>query len=284
MTATEPGKLFIVSTPIGNLDDITPRALNTLKSVDLVAAEDTRHTSKLFHHFGIQTPIISLHEHNEGERSHKIVERLETGQQVALVSDAGTPLVSDPGYFLVSSVAKKGIEIVPVVGACALIAALSVSGLSTDRFTFEGFLPAKTSQRKKKLDLLAKETRTLIFYESKHRLSDCLSDMSEVFDSERLAVLCRELTKAYETVYRGTLKNLWQLSAEGSGLKGEFVIVVQGFVEPEPSENTIDDEALQWLSCLVKELPVKKAASIVASRTIYSKNQLYKLALERFNP
>ena len=228
-SASPGGTLFVVATPIGNLADLSPRALATLKSVAAVCAEDTRHTRQLLAHYGVEKPLLALHEHNEGEIADKLVARLVAGESLALVSDAGTPLVSDPGYRLVRAARAAGIKVSPIPGASAVIAALSVAGLASDRFVFEGFLPAKAAARRERLALLASEPRTLVFYESAHRIEDSLADMASAFGVERPAVLARELTKLFETVLDGTLADVRaQVAADPNQRRGEFVVIVQG--------------------------------------------------------
>lgn len=273
-----PGVLYVVATPIGNLDDISPRALKVLAEVDLVAAEDTRHSGNLLGHFGIKTPLVSLHEHNEAERADWLIAKLKQGKCVALVSDAGTPLISDPGFDLVRAARRAGITVSPIPGACALVAALSVSGLPTDRFVFEGFLPAKSAARRERLALLSAETRTLVFYESVHRLPESLQDMAAVFGSGRTAVLARELTKLHEGVREAPLADLaeWARSDANAG-KGEVVLLVAG---ASAGAGGSDADAERVLKALLKELPVKQAASLAAEITGLKKNALYERALE----
>jgi 16S rRNA (cytidine1402-2'-O)-methyltransferase len=224
-----PATLHVVATPIGNLGDRTPRALETLRTVAAICAEDTRHTRQLLAHFGIDKPLVALHEHNEDALAQRLVARLLAGESLALVSDAGTPLVSDPGFRLVGAARAAGIKVSPVPGACAFIAALSVAGLPSDRFVFEGFLPAKAAARRERLQQLAGEVRTLAFYESSHRIQDTLADLAQVFGPARPAVIARELTKLFETVLDGTLGELHAaVSADANQRKGEFVVLVQG--------------------------------------------------------
>ena len=224
-----PGTLYVVATPIGNLADLTPRAREVLASVALIAAEDTRHTRQLLQSCGIGTALTSLHEHNEAHKSAELVARLARGESIALVSDAGTPLVSDPGFDLVAAARREGIAVVAIPGACAAIAALSIAGLPTDRFAFEGFLPAKTAARSERLERLAREERTLIFYEAPHRLAEVLRDMARIFGAERRASISRELTKRFETTYSGTLAELNEAAERDSDMtRGELVIVVSG--------------------------------------------------------
>ena len=229
MAVTQAGTLYVVATPIGNLGDIGGRAREVLAAVDAVCAEDTRHTRQLLGALGIERPLLALHEHNEGEVAWKLVERLRAGDTLALVSDAGTPLVSDPGYRLVREVRAAGLRVSPVPGACAAIAALSVAGLPSDRFCFEGFLPAKSGARRERLEALVGEMRTLVFYESSHRIEESLRDFVAVFGGEREAVLARELTKLFETVLGDTLGALAdRVAADDNQRKGEFVLVVRG--------------------------------------------------------
>jgi 16S rRNA (cytidine1402-2'-O)-methyltransferase len=230
MSATPAsGRLYVVATPIGNLEDISQRALRVLAEADVVAAEDTRHSRALLARHGVDRPLLALHEHNEEQQARRLVERLCVGESVALISDAGTPLLSDPGYRLVGLAAEAGIEVVAVPGASAVTAALSISGLPTDRFAFEGFLPARGAARRKALDHLRSETRTLVFFESSHRIADCLQDLAAEFGAERRAAVCREMTKQFETVLRGSLGELRQRVADDPDQRrGEFVLVVAG--------------------------------------------------------
>lgn len=272
------GTLYVVATPIGNLGDMTARAIAVLQQVDLIAAEDTRHSGPLLQHFGITTACIACHDHNERQIAAGLVERIQSGESVALISDAGTPLISDPGYLLVRTAREAGVPVVPVPGASAMIAALSVSGLPSDRFSFEGFLPAKSSARRQRLQALADEGGTLIFYESTHRIEESLADMAEVFGPERYVVIAREITKRFETVYGDTLAKLiaW-VEADSNQCKGEFVVLVHGAEEPETRE--IDAEAERVLKLLLEELPVKQAAALAAKITGAKKNALYQFAL-----
>lgn len=271
--------LYCVATPIGNLGDISVRALDTLRHVDRIYAEDTRVTRKLLTHFGIQNTLASLHDHNEQGRVQQVIDELQQGQTIALVSDAGTPLISDPGYHLVRDVAAAGFQIVAIPGASAVITALSVAGLPTDRFVFEGFLPAKAAARRKHLEALQHETRTMVFYESSHRIGDLLMDMAAVWGAERELVLARELTKLYESVYRGSVAELQTAMQQDDNMrKGEFVVMVAGAeVQTDDAQTSLDTDAL--LSTLLEELPVKPAAKIAAKLTGQGKNQLYRRAM-----
>nr|WP_232244947.1 16S rRNA (cytidine(1402)-2'-O)-methyltransferase [Pseudomonas citronellolis] len=272
--------MYVVATPIGNLDDISARALRTLREVALIAAEDTRHSIRLLQHFGIETPLAACHEHNEREQGGRFITRLLAGDDVALVSDAGTPLISDPGYHLVRQARAAGIRVVPVPGACALIAGLSAAGLPSDRFVFEGFLPARTAGRKARLEALREEPRTLIFYEAPHRILECIQDMVEVFGEARQAVLARELTKTFETLKGLPLGELrdW-VAADANQQRGECVLLLAGWEAPE--EEGIDAESLRVLDLLLAELPVKRAAALAAEITGVRKNLLYQAALVR---
>ncbi len=275
------GILYVVATPIGNLDDISARALKVLRGVALIAAEDTRHSIRLLQHFGIATPLAACHEHNERDEGGRFLARLQAGEDVALISDAGTPLISDPGYHLVRQVRAAGIAIVPVPGPCALIAALSAAGLPSDRFIFEGFLPAKAVGRRARLELLKEESRTLIFYEAPHRILECLEDLQAVFGGERMAVLARELTKTFETLKGLPLAQLhaW-VAADSNQQRGECVVLVAGWQAPEGDE-ALSAESLRVLELLLQEMPLKRAAALAAEITGVRKNLLYQVALER---
>ncbi len=271
------GALYVVATPIGNLGDISQRAIEVLSGVALVAAEDTRHSGKLLHHFGIKTPAMALHDHNERTVSESIVARLLSGEAVALVSDAGTPLISDPGYHLVTQARAAGCRVIPVPGASALLAALSASGLPSDRFIFEGFLPAKAGAREARLQQLQGEHRTLVFYEAPHRIVASIAAMAAVFGTDRQAVIARELTKTFETIHGDTLAGLsdWLLS-DANQQRGEFVVMVGG----APFEDQlINAEAERVLRLLLDEVPLKQAAALAAKITGVKKNLLYQFAL-----
>lgn len=272
------GILYVVATPIGNLGDMTPRAREVLARVDFIAAEDTRHSGRLLSHFQIDTPTLALHEHNERDLAPRIVERMVAGESIALVSDAGTPLVSDPGFHLVRLAREHGVKVVPVPGVSAAMAALSVSGLPSDRFVFEGFLPAKSGARKQRLELLAAEERTLIFYEAPHRILDTLTDMAAVFGAGRHAVLARELTKTFETVRGDGLGALAEwVRGDANQQKGEMVLLVEGAPGGETSAN--EAEARRILKLLIEELPLSQASALAAKITGLNKKPLYKLGL-----
>lgn len=273
------GILYIVATPIGNLQDITQRALDTLAKVDLIAAEDTRHSGLLLNHYGIKKPFFALHDHNEQQKAELLVGKLQQGQHIALISDAGTPLISDPGFHLVRQCRQAGIRVVPIPGACAAITALCASGIASDRFCFEGFLPAKSKARCDKLQTLSQEPRSLIFYESTHRILDTLTDMARVFGGERYVVLAREITKTWETIAGDKLAPLIEwLQQDSNRTKGEMVLIVEGYENVDEGE--FDPIALKALALLQQELPLKKAAAIVAELYGYKKNALYQYGLE----
>ena len=275
--AVESGALYVVATPIGNLEDIGARALRVLREVDCIAAEDTRHTGQLLRHFGIETPLLSLHEHNERARLEQVIARLREGQSIALVSDAGTPLISDPGFPLVRELRRQGMAVIPVPGPSSLLAALSVAGLPTDRFAFEGFLPAKSAARRERIRALAREERTLVFFEASHRIAETLADMAALFGAQRPAVVARELTKRFEEVRGATLSDLLNgLETDANRQKGEFVLLVQG--APAASEaDTPDNRRL--LAALLAELSTSRAVVVAAQLTGLPKKPLYALAL-----
>lgn len=276
---TEVPTLYIVPTPIGNLGDITQRAIEVLSNVDLIAAEDTRHTGKLLSHFNIQTKTYALHDHNEQQKAQVLVDKLLAGHSIALVSDAGTPLISDPGYHLVTQCRQAGVKVVPLPGACAVITALSASGLPSDRFSFEGFLPAKSKGRKDKFLEIAKVERTCVFYESPHRILDSLADMLEILGPEREVVLARELTKTFETIQGMPLGELVEwVKADENQQRGEMALLIHGYRTTE--EDTLPEEATRTLTILTKELPLKKAAALAAEIYNLKKNALYKWGLE----
>ena len=274
------GTLYIVATPIGNLQDITQRALAIFAEVDLIAAEDTRHSGLLLSHYGIKKPFFALYDHNEQQKADLLVEKLRAGTNIALISDAGTPLISDPGFHLVRKCRQAGVKVVPLPGACAAITALCASGIASDRFCFEGFLPAKSKARRDRLQNLQKEDRTLIFYESTHRILDTLADVEELFGVERYVVLAREITKTWETISGDSVGNLrrW-LSEDANRTKGEMVLIVEGCIET--GETEFSPEAVKALKLIAAELPLKKAAAIVAELYGYKKNALYQFGLEK---
>jgi 16S rRNA (cytidine1402-2'-O)-methyltransferase len=285
MRIANAGRLYVVATPIGNLGDLAPRAREVLAECALIAAEDTRHTGALLRHFGIQTAMLSLHDHNELQRTPELIAKLESGASIALVSDAGTPAISDPGFDLVRAAAAAGIEIVAVPGPCAAVAALSIAALPTDRFCFEGFLPARRAARRARLEELAAEPRTLVFYESPHRVREMLEDCAASLGAARSATLAREITKLHETAYRGSLAQLAQRAAEEADLgRGEIVLVVAG-AAPRASagEGGADGHggALdRVLGPLLAELPLKQAARLAAQIAEVRDNEAYKRALQ----
>ncbi|GGK76958.1 16S rRNA (cytidine(1402)-2'-O)-methyltransferase [Amphritea balenae] len=272
--------LYVIATPIGNLEDMTPRALRILESVALIAAEDTRHSGRLLSHFNIKTPMIAVHDHNERQQQQKIIEKLQQGLDIALISDAGTPLISDPGFVLVREVRAAGFNVVPVPGCCAMVAALSAAGVPSDRFAFEGFPPAKSQQRLNFFSGLAAETRTLMFYESPHRILDSLAAVVEAFGADRPIVIARELTKTFETFIAGTAAEvLSKVEADPNQRKGEFVLMVEG--APEIDDSDLDSHASEVLDILLAELSVKQASALAAKITGVKKKVLYQAALDR---
>lgn len=273
MPSVEPGCLWVVATPIGHRDDLSARAINTLRAVAVVAAEDTRHSRPLLVHHQIDTPMIALHEHNERDAVEAIVRRMQDGDSVALISDAGTPLISDPGFRLVRAARAAGLRCIPVPGACAAIAALSVAGLPSDRFVFEGFLPPKAAARRSRLLELAGDARTLIFYESSHRVAESLADMRDVFGAQREAVLARELTKMFETVLGKPLAELAaQVAEDPDQQRGEHVILVAGRGEQTDAKLA---EGQRVFAILRAELPPAKAAKLAAAISGASRKELY---------
>jgi len=267
--------LYVVATPIGNLEDISYRAVRILSEVDLVAAEDTRHSALLLSHYGIKTPMQALHEHNEEQVTGRILERITSGQAIALISDAGTPLISDPGYRLVRAAREAGLPVYSVPGPSAVTAALSIAGLPPDHFVFEGFLPSKTAARKKTLKQLCRETRTLVVFESSHRIEAAINNMAEIFGPQRLAAVCRELTKKFETVLRAPLAEIAEkLASDKNQTRGEFVIVVAGY-EASADESMAD--AQMMASALLEYLPASQAARVAAKLNDVSRRELYRL-------
>ncbi|TAK74428.1 MAG: 16S rRNA (cytidine(1402)-2'-O)-methyltransferase [Gammaproteobacteria bacterium] len=280
MQKDRTGTLYVVATPIGNLQDITLRAIEVLKTVDRIAAEDTRHAAPLLKHYSIAKPMFSLHEFNEREQLKLVLEYLAQGESIALISDAGTPLISDPGFPLLREAKACGVKVVPIPGPCAAIAALSAAGLPTDRFTFEGFLPAKSEARRHRLNTLLHETRTMIFYEAPHRLLSTLEALRDVFGAERKATVARELTKIHESVLTNHLQNLLdRYTAHPLEQRGEVVIVVQGCDEEMSETKEVIPEEV--LDILLEVLPVKQAAALASKITGQRKNVLYEMALAK---
>ncbi|TCZ84571.1 16S rRNA (cytidine(1402)-2'-O)-methyltransferase [Lysobacter sp. N42] len=268
-----PGTLHVVATPIGNLADLSPRALDTLRTVDAICAEDTRHTRQLLAHFGVEKPLIALHQHNEDAQAGQLVARLREGQSLALVSDAGTPLVSDPGFRLVRAAREAGLRVSPVPGPCAAIAALSVAGIASDRFVFEGFLPAKAGARRERLSQLAAETRTLIFYESAHRIEETLADFAAAFGPQRPLVLARELTKLFETVLDGPVERVREVvGADANQRRGEFVLIVEGAGEDADARIA---EGRRLYARLCEYLKPSQAAKLAAELSGAPRKALY---------
>lgn len=275
-------QLFVVATPIGHLDDMTYRAIDILKSVALIAAEDTRQSAQLLKHYNITTPLTACHEHNENNKIDRLLERLLAGENIALISDAGTPLISDPGFKLVRAAQEHGIRVVPVPGACAAIAALSAVGLPSDRFSFQGFLPSKSSQRLNQLEKLKDETQTLIFYEAPHRILDSIQDMATVFGADRPVGFAREITKAFETIKKMTLGELATFITQDSHQqKGEIVVVVGGAVQQKDLEQ---EQLDQLLTRLLQDVSVKAAAQLASDLTGVKKKIAYQRALELQDP
>lgn len=280
MEGTRHGTLWVVATPIGNLDDFAPRAIAVLKRVAVVAAEDTRHSQVLLARFAIATPAVAYHEHNERTMSDKLVARLLAGEDVALVSDAGTPTLSDPGYRLVRAAREAGVRVSTVPGPSAAVAALSVSGLASDRFVFEGFLPARGAARRARLEALRDDERTLVFYEAKHRIEETLADLVEAFGGERRAAIARELTKLHETVLDGTLAALAErVAGDAEQRLGEFVLVIAGAAGTD-DEARRQREGERVFAMLAKELPAGKAAKLAAAITGAKRNALYRTGAE----
>lgn len=272
------GSLYVVATPIGNLGDMSSRAVEILSEVDVIAAEDTRHSLPLLRHFGITTPCIAYHEHNERQLSPELIERLLGGESIALISDAGTPLISDPGYHLVTQARQAECRVIPIPGPNALISALSVAGLPTHQFIFQGFLPARSAQRKQCLDALRDATATLVFYESPHRILASLRDMIEIFGADRQAVIAREMTKIHETIYDAALADLYQwVSGQKEQQKGEIVIIVHGAPETARDEDHVEYQHV--LKILLEEMPLKQAVSVATRITGAKRNLLYELAV-----
>lgn len=277
------GILYLVATPIGNLDDFSQRAVETLRAVDVIAAEDTRHSRSLLTRHGIGTPMVSLHEHNEARASAMLVERLLGGASVALISDAGTPLISDPGLPLVRQARQQGVRVTPIPGPCAAIAALSASGLAVDRFAFEGFLPRSSAQRRHLFESLLGDRRTLIFFESSHRIRETVQDLASVFEPSRRLVIARELTKLHETIVEARLGEADRLFADPNMVKGEFVLVVEGTRDEQPGDELTPEEE-RILKVLLDECSVKTASALAARITGSRREAFYRRALELNRP
>jgi 16S rRNA (cytidine1402-2'-O)-methyltransferase len=278
--AAQTGRLAVISTPIGNLGDLSPRARDELAAAELIAAEDTRRTGQLLTTLGLSRPLLSLHEHNESERIVELLEKLRAGARIALVSDAGTPLLSDPGFELVRRVAEEGIPVVAVPGPSAITAALSIAGLPTERFSFEGFLPARLAERRGRIAELSSETRTLVFFEAPHRITESLEDLASGFGASRRAAVARELTKVFETVYRGTLADLAvQARGDANFARGEITVVVEG-APRAVAEDAPRAQLDATLIVLLAELAPSKAASLAAKLTGAKRNDAYARALE----
>ncbi|MGA7799759.1 MAG: 16S rRNA (cytidine(1402)-2'-O)-methyltransferase [Gammaproteobacteria bacterium] len=275
----EKGALYVVATPIGNLDDMSRRAVDVLAGVDRIAAEDTRRSRRLLDHYGIATPMVAVHEHNEQRVLGSLLQQLHDGRTLALISDAGTPLISDPGFALVRAARQDGIRVIPIPGPSAVVCALSAAGLPTDRFVFEGFLPARSAGRRGRLQALADEPRTVVFYEASHRIVDTLDDLVDIFGAAREALVARELTKTFETIRSGPLAELaaW-VRSDPDQQKGEFVLVIHGATPPGSGE--LDSEARRVVDLLLEELPVKQAAALAARITGVARNRLYAYALQ----
>ncbi len=271
------GVLYVVATPIGNLGDITQRAIDILKSVSLVAAEDTRTANKLFNLLGFKQTCMSYHEHNEDKQIAAITRLLDQGQSLALISDAGTPLISDPGFPLINKLRQLDYTVVPIPGASAIITALSVSGIATDRFSFEGFLAPKPLARQKQINALKRESRTMVFYESCHRIVAAINDLESILGGDRRATICRELTKKFETIKHGTLDDLSEWVKQSNQQKGEFVLVISGF---EGTVNADEQSSREIISVLLNYLPPSQAAAAAAQITGQKKKQLYQIALQ----
>lgn len=275
-TSVGQATLYIVATPIGNLGDMVPRAVSVLQSVALIAAEDTRHSRRLLDHFNIATRCVAYHDHSTPHELAALLDQLRAGASIALISDAGTPLISDPGYRLIDAALSEGFNVIPIPGACAAIAALSAAGMPTDRFVFEGFLPAKSQARRQRLQELMRERRTLVFYEAPHRLFEALKDFVDIFGDARIAVLARELTKLHETIRRAPLSELCEWAIANEQNRGECVLIVHG----DESEQAVDAEAERILRVLLEELSVKQASALAAKITGLKKNDLYQQALD----
>ena len=274
------GSLYIVATPIGHLADISLRAIDVLKNVDLIAAEDTRNSKKLLNEYSIQTKMTAYHEHNEDKKSATLLEKLSSGSSIALISDAGTPLINDPGYSLVQKAHAMNISVVPIPGACALITALSSSGLATARFSFEGFLPRTSSARRTALDVYLKDPKTLVFYESSHRIVATLDDIQAVFEPTRKMAIARELTKSFETIVSGSVESvIEQAQADNNMQRGEFVVLVEGVQKKANKSAELSDASISTLTVLLQECSLKTAVKLAVELTGEPKKALYSLAL-----
>jgi 16S rRNA (cytidine1402-2'-O)-methyltransferase len=271
------GALYIVATPIGNLEDLSPRAISVLKHVDLIVAEDTRHSKPMLNQFGIETKIRAYHDHNEREQTPKLIELLQQGHSIALISDAGTPLICDPGYHLLGAAHAEKIKVIPVPGASAMVSALSASGFSAEKFIFEGYLPVKQVARQTRMQALQTEARTMVFHEVPHRIINFMEDSIDCFGASRQAVIAKEITKLHETIYRDSLENilLW-LKEDAVRCKGEFVVVIQG----EKTDQFDSAEAKRILQILLKDHSVKDAVKLATEILNGKKNELYKIAMD----
>jgi len=280
MMSNAKGSLYIVATPIGHLADISLRAIDVLKNVDLIAAEDTRNSKKLLNEYSIQTKMTAYHEHNEDKKSATLLEKLSSGSSIALISDAGTPLINDPGYSLVQKAHAMNISVVPIPGACALITALSSSGLATARFSFEGFLPRTSSARRAALDVYLKDSKTLVFYESSHRIVATLDDIQAVFEPTRKMTIARELTKSFETIVSGSVEDvIAQAQADNNMQRGEFVVLVEGVQKKANKSAELSDSSISTLTVLLQECSLKTAVKLAVELTGEPKKALYSLAL-----
>lgn len=275
------GILYIVATPIGNLADISLRALEVLNSVSLIAAEDTRNSKVLLNHHAIQTPMTAYHEHNEDRKTSFLLDKLAAGESIALISDAGTPLINDPGYSLVEQAKQADLQVMPIPGACAIIAALSASGIATDRFSFEGFLPRTSSARQTVFEGYQKRQGTLIFYESSHRIAKCMADVLAVYPPTHRMSIARELTKTYETIVTGTVEEVNERLVSDSNMqRGEFVVLIEGFDKKQHKGEGLSEEDIAVLKTLISECSVKTAVKLAVQLTGQSKKLLYTAALE----
>jgi 16S rRNA (cytidine1402-2'-O)-methyltransferase len=279
--SNDKGILYIVATPIGHLSDISIRALDVLSTVDLIAAEDTRNSKVLLNHHAITTPMTAYHEHNEDSKRKFLLEKLNANLSIALISDAGTPLINDPGYSLVEAVKNAGFRVVPIPGACAITTALSASGVATDRFSFEGFLPRTSNARKAVFESYLKQQGTLVFYESSHRIVKCMSDVVAVYESSRKMSIARELTKTFETIETGTVEELCERVVSDSNMqRGEFVVLIEGISKKQQKSDSLSEDDIQTLKTLMSECSVKTAVKLAVQLTGQSKKILYKAALE----